>query len=217
MAVFLTAFIPDTHKPVAHPRSTLAEAGEGLKYIWNNRLVFLVLSYAVFYIILFMPYQAMLPIFSETILKVGATELGLLQSAMGIGALAASLVMATIRNRRRGMLMLIGGMIAGLGLVVFSASHWWYLSLSAMFVVGVGQSIHGTALVTAMQTLTAQEYMGRVMSILMMNQGLSGVGTFFVGFLSAGVGIQWAIGGFAAVLALLSAAFLVLAPKVRRI
>ncbi len=217
MAAILTAFIPETHKAVPHLRSTLAEAGEGLKYIWTHRLIFLVLSYAIFYIILFMPYQAMLPIFSETILKVGATELGLLQSVMGIGALGASLVMASIPNRRRGIIMLTGGLIAGLGLVVFSASQWWYLSLGAMFIVGIGQSIHGTALVTAMQTLTEQEYMGRVMSILMMNQGLSGVGTFFVGFLSEGVGVQWAIGGFAAVLALLSASFLIFAPRVRRI
>ena len=217
MAVVLTAFIPETHKPVQHLRSTIAEAGEGLSYIWKNRLVFLILSYAICYIILFMPYQAMLPIFSETILKVDATALGLLQSVMGIGALAASLVMATIPNRHRGVLVLTGGMIAGLGLAAFSASHWWYFSLAAMFIVGIGQSIHGTSLVTAMQTLTAQEYMGRVMSILMMNQGLSGVGTFFVGFLSEGVGVQWAIGGFAAVLALLSASFLLFAPKVRRI
>jgi MFS family permease len=217
MAVILTAFIPEKYTPTAHDRSTIAEAGEGLRYIWNHRVIFLILSYAICYIILFMPYQTMLPVFTETILKVGATELGFLQSVMGIGALAASLVMASISNRRRGVLVLTGGMISGLGLVFFSASHWWYFSLAAMFVVGVGQSIHGTALVTAMQTLTEQEYMGRVMSILMMNQGLSGVGTFFVGFLSEGVGVQWAIGGFAAVLALLSISFLLFAPKVRKI
>jgi len=51
----------------------------------------------------------------------------------------------------------------------------------------------------------------------MMNQGLSGLGTFFVGFLAVGVGVQWAIGGFAIALVLLSASFLAFAPKVRRI
>jgi MFS family permease len=217
MAIFLTSFVPETFKPVTHQRSTFTEAREGLSYIWNNHLVFLILSYAICYIILFMPYQAMLPAFSDTVLKVDATKLGLLQSFMGIGALAASLVIASIPNHHRGVLVLTGGMITGLGLVVFAASRSWWLSVGAMVIVGVGQSIHSTALVTAMQTLTAQEYMGRVMSILMMNQGLSGVGTFFVGFLSEGIGVQWAIGGFAAALALMSASFLVFAPKVRRI
>lgn len=217
MAIFLTAFIPDTYKPTTHSRSTLEEAGEGLKYIWAHRTIFLVLSYAIFFIIFFMPYQAMLPIFSDTILKVSAAGLGLLQSALGIGALLASLLIASIPNKRRGLLVLTGGMIAGIGLVIFASSHWWYLSLGAMFIVGIGNATHSTALVTALQSLTEGNYLGRVMSILMMNQGLSGLGTFFVGFLAVGVGVQWAIGSFAAALALLSISFLIFAPKVRRV
>jgi hypothetical protein len=112
---------------------------------------------------------------------------------------------------------MVGGMITGIGLVIFSASSWWYLSLGAMLIAGIGQSIHGTALVTSIQTLTNREYLGRVMSILMMNQGLSGVGTFFVGFLAEGVGVQWAIGGFTAMLVLLSIVFLIFSPTVRKI
>jgi predicted MFS family arabinose efflux permease len=217
IAILLTAFIPQTHKPTLHTKSTLAEAGEGLTYIWSNRIIFLVLTYAICYIMFFMPYQMMLPIFSETILKVEATGLGVLQSVSGIGALAASLVLASIPNRKRGYLMLGGGMTAGIGLVILALSHSWYLSLAAMYVIGAGSAVHSTALVTALQALTHADYLGRVMSILMMNQGLSGLGTFFVGMLSVGVGVQWAIGGFAAVLILLSASFLAFIPKIRRI
>jgi MFS family permease len=217
LAILLTAFIPETQKATAHSRSTLAEAGEGLTYIWSRRTIFLVLLYAIFYIVLFMPYQMMLPIFADTIIKVGATGLGVLQSVSGIGALAASLVLASIPNRKRGFLVLGGGMLAGLGLVVLAFSHSWYLSLAAMFVIGAGSAVHSTALVTALQALADADYLGRVMSILMMNQGLSGLGTFFVGILSEGVGVQWAIGGFAAVLILLSASFLAFVPKIRKI
>lgn len=217
LAVLLTAFIPETHKTIVHTRSTLADAGEGLVYIWSRRTIFLVLLYAIFYIVLFMPYQMMLPIFADTIIKVGATGLGVLQSVSGIGALAASLVLASIPNRKRGFLVLGGGMVAGLGLVTLAFSHSWYLSLAAMFVIGVGQAGHSTALVTALQALADADYLGRVMSILMMNQGLSGLGTFFVGILSEGVGVQWAIGGFATVLILLSAFFLVFVPKIRKL
>jgi hypothetical protein len=86
-----------------------------------------------------------------------------------------------------------------------------------MFVIGVGQAGHSTALVTALQALADADYLGRVMSILMMNQGLSGLGTFFVGILSESIGVQRAIGGFAAVLILLSACFLVFVPKIRKL
>jgi len=217
LAVFLTAFIPSTHKQTAHSRSTLAEAGEGVSYIWSHRTIFLVLTYAIFYIVLFMPYQMMLPIFTDTILKVDATGLGVLQSVSGIGALIASLVLASFPNRKRGFLVLSGGGTAGIGLVILAFSRSWPLSLAAMFVIGAGSAIHSTALVTALQVLSDADYLGRVMSILMMNQGLSGLGTFFVGMLSVGVGVEWAIGGFAAVLILLSASFLVFIPKIRRV
>jgi MFS family permease len=217
LAIFFTAFIPASKKTAAHSRSTVAEAREGLVYIWNKRIIFMVLSYAIFYIILFMPYQMMLPIFTDTILKIDATGLGVLQSVSGIGALAASLVLASLPNRRRGLMVLGGGMVAGMGLVVLAISKSWPLSLAAMFVIGAGSAVHSTALVTALQSLSDPDYLGRVMSILMMNQGLSGLGTFFVGILSESIGVQWAIGGFAAALILLSVTFLAFIPKVRRV
>jgi hypothetical protein len=86
-----------------------------------------------------------------------------------------------------------------------------------MFIIGAGQAVHSTALVTTLQTLTDADYLGRVMSILMMNQGLSGLGTFFVGILSESIGVQYAIGGFATALVLLSLYFIVFLPKVRRL
>jgi hypothetical protein len=159
----------------------------------------------------------MLPIFTDTILKVDATGLGVLQSVSGVGALAASLVLASIPNRKRGFLVLGGGMTAGMGLVILAFSRSWPLSLAAMFVIGAGSAVHSTALMTALQALAHADYLGRVMSILMMNQGLSGLGTFFVGMLTVGVGVQWAIGGFAFALILLSASFLSFIPRIRRV
>ena len=217
LAVILTAFIPETPRTVRQSQSTLAEAGKGLAYIWKQRTIFLIWSYAIFYIILFLPYQTMLPVFTDGVLKVGATELGVLQSICGVGALAASLVMASIPNKNRGILVLSGGAVSGLGLVLLASSNSWHLALAAMLIIGIGQSVHGTALVTALQALTDTDYLGRVMSILMMNQGLSGLGTFFVGMLAEGIGVQWAIGGFAAILVFLSVSFLALSPKIRKV
>jgi MFS family permease len=216
MAVAFTAFVPVTRKLKPHTRSTLTESVQGLSYIWNHRIIFVILTYTLCFIVFFLPYQQMLPVFTDTILKVDATRLGILQSVSGIGALIISLVMASIPNRKCGALIMVGGLVSGIGLVIFSVSHSWYISLATMFVIGVAQSAHGTALITTLQSLTEPEYLGRVMSILMLNQGLSGLGTFFVGILSEGIGVQWSIGGFAGMLALLSASYLIFAPKVRR-
>lgn len=217
MAVFLTAFIPAGPRTVSQGRSTVADVRDGLSYIWGQRTIFIILLYAILYIVLFMPYQMMLPIFADTIIKVGATGLGILQSVSSVGALAASLALASIPTRRGGTLILVGGMIAGFGLVVLASSHSWYLSLAAMFVIGAGQAGHSTALVTTLQKLSDANYLGRVMSILMMNQGLSGLGTFFVGILAESIGVQWAIGGFAVILILLSIYFILFLPRLRKI
>jgi MFS family permease len=216
-AVIFTAFIPSTYRPVERTRSTLSDAGQGVVYIWSQRTIFFVLLYAIFYIVVLMPYQMMLPVFSDTILKIDATKLGILQSVSGIGALAASLVMASITTRRKGYLVVGGGMVAGLGLVLLASTHSWWIAMAAMLVIGTAQAVHSTALATSLQTLSDADYLGRVMSILMMNQGLSGLGTFFVGLLSEGVGVQWAIGGFAVVLVMLSVSFMAFIPRIRRI
>jgi MFS family permease len=217
VAILLTAFIPESPKKTAQTRSTMVEAGQGLVYLWGQRIIFLVLTYAIFYIVLSMPYQMMLPIFSDTILKTDATGLGILQSVSGVGALVASLILASIHTKKRGVLVLGGGAMAGVGVVMLAFSRYWPLSLAAMFVIGAGSAVHSTALVTTLQGLSDPAYLGRVMSILMMNQGLSGLGTFFVGFLSEGVGVQWAIGGFAAMLILLSLSFLTFIPRLRKL
>jgi MFS transporter, DHA1 family, staphyloferrin A biosynthesis exporter len=217
VAILLTAFIPESPKKTGQTLSTMGEARQGLVYIWGQRLIFLFLLYAICYIVFSMPYQMMLPIFSETILKTDATGLGVLQSVSGVGALVASLVLASIHTRKRGVLVISGGAMTGLGVVMLAFSRYWPLSLAAMFVIGSSSAVHTTALGITLQGLTDPDYLGRVMSILMMNQGLSGLGTFFVGFLSEGVGVQWAIGGFAAMLILISVCFLTFIPKLRRL
>jgi MFS family permease len=218
LAVLLTAFIPATpSQAVPEGWSTLTDVRDGLFYIWGERTIFAMLLYAILYIVLFMPYQMMLPIFADTIIKVGATGLGILQSVSSVGALVASLALASIPRLKGGLLILVGGMIAGFGLVALASSHSWYFSLAAMFVIGVGQAGHSTTLVTSLQKLAAPGYLGRVMSILMMNQGLSGLGTFFVGILAESIGVQWAIGGFAVVLILLSLLFIAFFPRIRNL
>ena len=61
------------------------------------------------------------------------------------------------------------------------------------------------------------EYMGRVMSLFMMQFGFASFSTFLAGLLAQGIGVQWAIGGFAMALALLSILVLVFVPRIRKL
>jgi len=156
-----------------------------------------------------------MPVFTEDILGVGAGGLGILFSVSGAGAVIGSLILASLPNQRRGLLFLIGSLVLSLALIGFSFSSSWHLSLALTVVVGMGHTTRMALSNTLLQYYTEAEYRGRVMSVYTMELGLMGFGALAAGLLSEVVGIQWAIGGFAAalvVVTLLATAFL---PRIR--
>jgi hypothetical protein len=70
---------------------------------------------------------------------------------------------------------------------------------------------------TLVQSHVDSEYMGRVMSVFMMQFGFTSFSTFLAGLLTQGVGVQWAIGSFAILLAVISVAVLIFVPRIRRL
>ena len=61
------------------------------------------------------------------------------------------------------------------------------------------------------------DYRGRVMSVYMIQPGMMSIGAFSAGLIAEAIGIQWAIGGFATVLALLCILTLIFVPRLRKL
>jgi len=217
MAMIFTSFIPLTRTTPIRPVNTLRDIAEGLKYVAHNTGVLLVVGFSMVVIILSMPYQMMMPIFADDILKVGSTGMGLLLSVSGVGAVVGSLALASLPDKNRGVMLLASGLTLGLSLAVFAFSYSMPLSMVLMVLVGLGQAGRMTLGTTLLQTYVAPEYLGRVMSINMMDMGLSNLATFFTGLLAETIGAQWAIGGFATTLACLSVLAFVFAPRIRKL
>jgi predicted MFS family arabinose efflux permease len=60
------------------------------------------------------PFSTLLPVFARDLLRVGARGQGLLLTAMGVGALCSSVLIASVGDRMpRGMLMLGGVTLTG--------------------------------------------------------------------------------------------------------
>ena len=215
-AIVFTSFLPKV-APSPTRRSVLSGVIEGLKYMRGHTTLLLILGFFVVSILLSMPYQMMLPIFTEDILKVGVTGQGALMSVSGVGALVASVTLASLPSRRRGLVLIISNLTLGLALVAFSFSRSWPLSLGLMVFVGIGQIGNNTAGAALLQSHTEPEYLGRVMSIMMMNFGLSSLGTFFAGLAAEGVGAEWAIGSFAAILTFTSVAAFLFVPRLKNL
>ena len=221
-AVILTSFIRTERSgrsagSVTKRTSALEDIKDGVKYILHERPVFAVLAFTLVVVVLSMPYQMLMPIFADDILKVGASGMGLLMSVSGIGAMAGSLVIASLPNRKRGLILLASSVLLGTALAAFAFSKSMSLSLGIMVFVGLGQAGRMTLGTTLLQSYADERYFGRVMSVNMLDMGLSSLGTFAAGILAEDLGASLAIGGFAALLALLSLLSLAFLGRVRKL
>jgi MFS family permease len=217
VAVVLIAFLPRTTSITIRVQGALTDIIEGFQYLRRETILIIILLFVIVIFLLSFPYMMMLPIFTEDILNVGATGLGVLMSVSGVGAIASSLTLASLPNRKRGAMLLASSLILGVALVGFSFSSSWPLSLGIIIIVGLGQSGRMALANTLLQYYSDDEHRGRVMSIFNLDIGLSAITTFAAGLMAETVGVQWAIGGFATVLIFLTILTLVFVPRLRRL
>lgn len=215
---FFMFFVPYTGQRIHSGSNILNDILDVVSYMKKERNILFVLVAVLCMVFFSMPYQQLLPIFTEDILKVGATGLGLLQMVTGAGSIAGAIMLASLpNNKKRGLLMLVSGIILGLSLVFFSFSSVWAVSIALMVGVGLGQAGRMTLPVALLQSYTRPEYRARVMSFYGVEFGLSSFGTFFAAILVGTLGVQWSVGGMAMVLVVLSVSALLFIPRLRRL
>jgi MFS family permease len=218
VAVIFMIFMPRTGKITAIRRSVFSDILEGLRYVKSRTTILLLLAFILLVILLSRPYMVLMPIFTEDILMVGPSGMGILMSISGIGAIIGALILASLPNKRRGMMLLIGCIILGSALIGFSFSKSWPLSIALIVLVGLGQTARMTLGNTLVQYYVDDDYRGRVMSIYTMDFGFTSLGTFFAGLMAdTAIGVEWTVGGFAMVLVVLTAIVALFFPRIRRL
>lgn len=167
---------------------------EGWKFSWRTEAVRAALLIAMFASLFIAPVVTLLPVFARDILGVGATGQGLLLTSMGVGALCSSVLIASFGDRLpRGLIMLGGVTLYGLVVVVFSASHWFGLSVVLMGIVGLCHVTSHALVQTVIQAHSPSEFRGRTSAIFHMSRVVLLVGSMLIGALSALVGARWAV------------------------
>ena len=184
-------------------RGAIADLVDGYQYVKRTSTVKTLLVVNLLIVSASMPYFMLLPGFVDEVLGAGKSELAFLISIQGVGSLGGSLWIASMPNRGRGKLLLYSSLLLGVSLIVFSASEYFWLTAPILVVVGLGQSGRMSLSNVLVQAYSEDEYRGRVMSIYMMEFGLTLIGTFLVSLLAAVIGPQWAIGITAAWLVVL--------------
>ena len=217
VAVVFISRMPLTESAAVRGRGALADIRAGLGYIRQETTIFQLLVINLLIVLFSMPYLMLLPVFTEDILEVGAGGLGILVSVSGVGAIAGSIVLASLPNRNRGLMLIASAVVLGLALTGFSFSGTMALSLVFIFFVGLGQAGRLTLSSALIQYYVADAYRGRVMSVYMMEFGLSSFAVFLAALLSEGVGVQWAVGSFAIVLIFVAISMLIFMPRIRKL
>lgn len=133
--------VPREHGAAADDVS-LRSAAEGLRFVFQSPLIrstMLLDFFATF----FSSATALLPIFAQDILKVGANGYGWLYAAPAAGALVTSAVMVPVtdRIRRRGPTLLWAVAGYGLATVVFGLSRSFWLTFVCLGLTGATDTV----------------------------------------------------------------------------
>ncbi len=154
----------------------------GLRYIFGNRLFLAVMGLSFFSSIFGMSYEILLPVFANTILKVGSQGFGFMGAATGVGALLGTLSIVRVGGgQHRGPLMIGAATLYGLVVAAFAMSQWLPLSLVLLFCAGFVSSVYLNLGMTTLQVLVPNELRGRVMGVWSMTWFLTSVGGFVAG------------------------------------
>ena len=168
---------------------------EGLKYVSKEQTTLALILVALIPAIFIMPFTSgLMPVFSEEVLQAGPDGLGLLLSAFGVGGLTGAFTLASVGNfRHKGVLLLTAAASAGLLMIVFSRTTWMPLSMISLVALGAAHMAYMTTNNTIIQTITPDEFRGRVMSLYMLDHGFIPLGGLVAGTLAQFYGSPTAI------------------------
>ena len=195
----------------------VSDIREGLLYVLErpNVLALIVLSIIPF--LFGMPLNTFLPAFNEDILGGHADDLGYLISAMGMGAILGSLLMAVMGDlRNKGLWLVLSCCTWAVLTSLFGVMEKQGIALVVIAMIGLISSWN-MSLNRGMLQMEVDGYMrGRIMSIDMMTHGLMPLGVFPIAWIAENEGAGTALVASGIAFLLLIAFALVVFSSVRR-
>jgi MFS family permease len=170
--------------------SMLEQVREGWDYVRRFRPIRTILLLFALISLMGYSYAVLLPVFAAQVLHGGATTLGWLTGASGIGAFVSALSLA-VRKSVVGltrMLQIASAMLGG-ALILFGLSNRLWLSLALMVFVGFGLMQSAAASNTIIQSLVPEDKRARAMSYYTMAFfGAAPFGSLLAGALAQRIG-----------------------------
>jgi MFS family permease len=188
---------------MAPVRSPMEGIREGLAYIRGTREVFALIQLVAVFSVLGIPYLSLMPVVARDLLGMGASGYGLLLTSVGVGGLTGALTLAAVAQRvRRGRLLMLSSTAYALLLVAFSLVRTPSLAYPVLLCTGFTMILNGALSNALLQHLVPDELRGRLMAVysLIVVGAAQVFGAFAAGAIARAVGVDWAIGGGAAIM-----------------
>ena len=182
---------PGNPGPRETPASPLADLADGVRYVAKRPSILLLILTSFAVITIGFPYQSFLPSVAKDVYGVGSGGLGMLQSAGAVGAVVATMLVATYANNSKAWVAQpLLAVAFGLSLVGLGIAPNFALGLAAM--VSVGALAGGFQGINNSLTMSSTDaaYHGRVQSISMLSWSMFGLAALPIGILADHIGIQ---------------------------
>ena len=190
------------------PKHPIEEITDGLIYVWRHPSVFALIALSIMPFLFGFPLNTLLPAFNESVLDGGPDSLGILISAMGVGAILGSTLLALSNGLdNKGRWLFVSTILWGIAVALFGVVTNFYFAVGMIGLVGALSSWNMAMNRGVLQKKVRPEMFGRVMSIDMMSHGLMPLGLVPVGIVADAFTVNIAI-AFSGAMLLMSLAVL---------
>ena len=166
------------------------EIAEGVRYALRTPRIALVFSLVMAVSAFFFNYNTLVPLLARDVLHQDAHGFGLLMTAVGCGAVAGAIVLASLGAERPPTIVLVGSALAlGVATMMVAGVHRFGVASTLLVVMGFCGMLFMTGANTTVQLTVPDDLRGRVMSLhTLMFAGMTPFGAFLVGTVTEAFG-----------------------------
>ncbi len=209
--------LPGTGLRAVRQESMARSIREGLAFTAGDKRLLLLLAAALVPTFFGQPYMALLTLFAHDVYRIGPDGLGLLSACAGAGSAAGGALLAARpvwASSQRAMLAFM--VLLGLFLLLFAVAQDLAAAVPLLFCAGAMLVACNASVMTLLQISVPGHMRGRVLSVMLLNRGLSQVGVAALAALAGLAGVQAAVACAGLAIAMLGGAFLAASPLGRR-
>lgn len=182
--------------------SVAGDIREAAAHIWQNPVLRVLMVLGALMPLIGMPFQMLLPVFAVKVLDVGASGLGLMNTMLGLGALAGSLTVAWLSDHpQKGRMQAVAAIGFGVAITVFALLHHFLAGLVILFGAGILSQIFMALNNTLVMLHADRAVLGRVMGIYMMTMALTPLTTLPISAAADAIGVVPTVATLGVVLA----------------